>query len=179
MTGRRGLMVSPGADREPAPGVADPATGEIRILEDRCTTCVLNPARTAIPLPAGRRAEFVREARDDEQAYVVCHKTFGEDAPPGTREAMCRGYINAYGLPPAVRAALDFGIGHLVEVPKPGTGTPPDGHRHGRAGAAAGAHGSAASPSHFDFFDSLSGVPGARSPSRPPRWRGPPADCRR
>ncbi|MEU6211843.1 hypothetical protein ABZ891_18295 [Streptomyces sp. NPDC047023] len=120
MTGRRDLAVRPGAHPEPA-GVADLATGEIRILARRCTTCVLNPARTAIPLPPGRRAEFVREARDDEDGYVVCHQIFGEDAPAGTRAAMCRGYVNAYGLPPAVQDALDLGIGHLVEVPDPGT----------------------------------------------------------
>ncbi|GAA1592897.1 hypothetical protein [Streptomyces globosus] len=118
MTGRRDIAARPGSAPAPA-GVADPATGEIRILARRCTTCVLNPARTAIPLPDGRRAEFVRGARDDEDGYVVCHKTFGDGVPPGTREAMCRGYIDAYGLPPAVRKALDLGIGHLEEVPEP------------------------------------------------------------
>ncbi|WP_405444623.1 hypothetical protein [Streptomyces erythrochromogenes] len=131
MTGRR-----PGADHAPAPGVADRATGEIRILAGRCTTCVLNPARTAIPLPAGRRAEFVREARDDEEGYVVCHQTIGDDTPPGTREAICRGYADAYGLPPAVQEALDLGIGHLVEVPEPapaGPGGRPSARQDGTA----------------------------------------------
>ncbi|THA77816.1 hypothetical protein [Streptomyces sp. A0592] len=117
MTGRN-------ADHAPAPGVADPATGEIRILARRCTTCVLNPARTAIPLPPGRREEFVREARYAEDGYVVCHQTFGDDVPPGTRAAICRGYANAYDLPPAVQEALDLGIGHLVEVPEPAPAHP-------------------------------------------------------
>ncbi|MER6316620.1 hypothetical protein ABT237_23070 [Streptomyces sp. NPDC001581] len=117
-------MTGPDPGRAPAPGVADPATGEIRILARRCTTRVLNPAHTAVPLPAGRREQFVREARDDEQAYVVCHKTFGDDIPPDTREPMCRGYVNAYGLPPGVREALDMGIGHLVQVSEPVTGRP-------------------------------------------------------
>ncbi|AZM93911.1 hypothetical protein [Streptomyces sp. W1SF4] len=102
-----------------AGGVAEAVTGEIRVLEDRCGTCVLNPARTAIRLPVGRRAEFISQTRAEQDGFVVCHRTFGEDVPPGTREAMCRGYVNAYGLPPAVREALDRGIGHLVEVPDP------------------------------------------------------------
>ncbi|WP_185899751.1 hypothetical protein [Streptomyces sp. WAC07061] len=109
--------------------MADAVTGEIRVLAYRCGTCVLNPGRTAIPLPAGRRTDFIRQTRAEEDGFVVCHRTFGDDVPPGTREAMCRGYVNAYGLPPAVRKALDLGIGHLVEVPDalaPGKDMPED-----------------------------------------------------
>ncbi|RST09026.1 hypothetical protein EF910_02125 [Streptomyces sp. WAC07149] len=113
-------MTESAAQQAPAAGgVADAVTGEIRVLEDRCGTCVLNPAPTAISLPAGRRAEFIRQTRADEDGFVVCHRTFGDDVPRGTREAMCRGYVQAYGLPPAVQEALALGIGHVVEVPDP------------------------------------------------------------
>ncbi|MER7338889.1 hypothetical protein ABT403_13710 [Streptomyces sp. NPDC000075] len=55
----------------------------------------------------------------DDDGFVVCHRTFGDDVPPGTCEAMCRGYIDAFGLPPFVQEALDTGVGRLVEVSDP------------------------------------------------------------
>ncbi|MGW2984151.1 hypothetical protein [Streptomyces goshikiensis] len=115
-------MTLPGADR--VPEVADPATGEIRILAERCTTCVLNPAATTIPLAPGRRQDFLREARE-KQGHVICHNTLPLFAPAGTPAAMCRGFAEAYGLPPAVIEAVATGLGHLVEVPEPGTGHTP------------------------------------------------------
>ncbi|MFD0352923.1 hypothetical protein ACFVHW_04125 [Streptomyces sp. NPDC127110] len=110
-----------GAQQAPAyeGGVADRATGEIRILKDRCGTCVLNPAATAIPLGPGRRQEFVNKARAEENGYVVCHNTYGDEVPPGTRKAICRGFVKAYGLPPIMLMVLAMGNGHLVEVPDP------------------------------------------------------------
>ncbi|MFJ5588320.1 hypothetical protein ACIQCG_01055 [Streptomyces noursei] len=104
------------ADR-PTTGVADRATGEIRILEANCSHCLLNPIATAIHLPPGRLKEFVREAQEAE-THVVCHSTTPPFVPEGYPEAMCRGYIDAYGLPAVVRLALSAGA-RLVEVPDP------------------------------------------------------------
>ncbi|WP_432138628.1 hypothetical protein [Streptomyces sp. bgisy154] len=71
---RRPRFVDDGLeDEEEVPSVGDPETGEIRLLEDRCTTCVLNPAATAAPLRPGRRKEFLNDARAKGQ--VVCHST--------------------------------------------------------------------------------------------------------
>ncbi|MFJ3882414.1 hypothetical protein ACIPW5_33845 [Streptomyces sp. NPDC090077] len=100
-------------------GVADRDSGEIRVLEDRCSSCVLNPAHRAIPLPAGRRRSFIEQARAADDGYVVCHSTFGDGIPPGTRPAMCRGFVDAYGLPPIVQEAVAVGIARLVDVPDP------------------------------------------------------------
>lgn len=61
-------------DEDPVPPVADPETGEIRLLEDRCTTCVLNPAASAAPLRPGWRQQFIRETRDCG-GQIVCHST--------------------------------------------------------------------------------------------------------
>lgn len=105
-------------DAGPPPPVADPATGEIRILSTRCTTCVLNPAATAIRLAPGRRKEFIRQARE-KRGHVVCHNTLPAVVPAGTPAAMCRGFAEAYGLPPAVVQAVVTGFGHLVAVPEP------------------------------------------------------------
>ncbi|WP_275466315.1 hypothetical protein [Streptomyces noursei] len=48
----------------------------------------------------------------------MCHSTTPPFVPEGHPKAMCRGYIDAYGLPPDVRLALSAG-GRLVEVPDP------------------------------------------------------------
>ncbi|MFD9575356.1 hypothetical protein ACFWBI_36755 [Streptomyces sp. NPDC059982] len=107
-------------DEQDAPPVADPATGEIRILAKRCTTCVLNPAATTVPLAPRIHQQFLRKARES-QGHVVCHHTLPKVAPAGTPAAMCRGFAEAYGLPPAVIEAVTTGVGHLVEVPEPDT----------------------------------------------------------
>ncbi|MFE4264496.1 hypothetical protein [Streptomyces sp. NPDC056883] len=105
--------------REPGLPVANRATGEIFILESRCNTCLLNPAANAVPLPPGRRKQFTEEARSHPDGYVVCHSTMPPVSPPGTQEAMCRGYTDSYGLPAAAKEAIASGVGHLVEIPAP------------------------------------------------------------
>ncbi|GAA2462974.1 hypothetical protein GCM10010273_55890 [Streptomyces lavendulocolor] len=37
---------------------------------------------------------------------------------------MCRGYINAYGLPLTVQEAVNAGLGHIVEIPVTADGKP-------------------------------------------------------
>ncbi|MGW0844206.1 hypothetical protein ACWD26_29525 [Streptomyces sp. NPDC002787] len=51
--------------------------------------------------------------------YVICHSTYPPIAPPGTAAAMCRGYVDAYGLPKLAQELIDLGLGHIVEVPDP------------------------------------------------------------
>ncbi|RSS94254.1 hypothetical protein EF903_06870 [Streptomyces sp. WAC05292] len=102
----------------PAP-IADPATGEIRVLEDRCTTCILNPAPTRAPLATGRLKNFTDAARANPDGHVVCHSTLTPAVPRGYPAAMCRGFADAYGLPAAAVEAIEAGFGHLVEVPDP------------------------------------------------------------
>ena len=114
---QRTEVVVAGESTAAAESVADPRTGEIRVLSDRCTTCVLNPAEFRIPLSQASQARlraFLAEARE-AGGHVVCHRTLSVCAPPGVKPAMCRGFIDAYGLPDAVRLALELGLGHLVE----------------------------------------------------------------
>ncbi|MFE1935956.1 hypothetical protein ACFW95_37365 [Streptomyces sp. NPDC059474] len=94
--------------------VADPQTGQIRILADRCKTCILNPAERRLPIPPARLRSFLAEAREAE-GHVVCHRTLPDWAPIGVQPAMCRGYTDTYGLPRAVHGALTLGLGQLVE----------------------------------------------------------------
>lgn len=98
----------------PAESVADPHTGQIRILSDRCKTCILNPAERRLPIPPERLRGFLAEARE-AGGHVVCHRTLPDGAPIGVQPAMCRGYIDTYGLPAAVREALTLELGQLVE----------------------------------------------------------------
>ncbi|MFK3734672.1 hypothetical protein ACI2LJ_30900 [Streptomyces sp. NPDC088090] len=99
--------------------VADPRTGEIRVLSRKCDTCVLNPAATAVPLAPGRRKAFIEEARAHEDGSVTCHSTLPPAAPPGTLAAMCRGFIDAYGLPAAAVEAIELFGARIVEVDPP------------------------------------------------------------
>ncbi|GAU70622.1 hypothetical protein SSP35_21_00160 [Streptomyces sp. NBRC 110611] len=94
--------------------VADPQSGQIRLLSDRCRSCILNPAEYRLPIPPDRLREFLTRVRE-ANGHVVCHRTLPDWAPTGVKPAMCRGFIDTYGLPHAVRAALAMGAGHLAE----------------------------------------------------------------
>jgi hypothetical protein len=64
--------------------------GKPRLLNQRCTTCILGGEQSITPtLRAGRLKSLIDEARRNE-SYVVCHSTF--DAQP----AICRGFYEAY-----------------------------------------------------------------------------------
>jgi hypothetical protein len=107
-----------GQEEKEIPPVADPETGEIRVLEDRCGHCILNPAATALPLRPGRVQQFTT-GRRAAGGHVICHSTYPPIAPRGTPAAICRGYADAYGLPKAVQDVIDLGMGYIVEVPDP------------------------------------------------------------
>ncbi|MFH8254201.1 DUF6354 family protein [Streptomyces roseolus] len=109
----------PGVREEGGYPVADPGTGEIRVLSRKCDTCVLNPAATAVPLAPGRRKAFIEEARAHEDGSVICHSTLPPAAPPGTLAAMCRGFVDAYGLPAAAVEAIAHHGAHTREVDPP------------------------------------------------------------
>lgn len=79
---------------------------------------MLNPAATAVPLQPGRRKAFIEETGQTtatSSATAPCPPA----VPPGAPAAMCRGFVDAYGLPEAVGEAIhDFGA-RLVEVEPP------------------------------------------------------------
>lgn len=109
--------MEPEEEDEPTP-VADLETGEIRVLSRKCDTCVLNPAATAAPLAPGRRKAFVEEVRDDG-GHVVCHSTLHPAVPRDYPAAMCRGFVDAYGLPKAAVEAVEHFGAHILEVDPP------------------------------------------------------------
>lgn len=71
-----------------------------------------------MPLAPGRRKSFVEEVRDDD-GYVVCHSTTFPAVPRDYPAAMCRGFIDAYGLPAAVVEAILYFGAHILEAEPP------------------------------------------------------------
>ncbi|MFB8235495.1 hypothetical protein ACFC58_02995 [Kitasatospora purpeofusca] len=101
---------------EPAPPVADPATGDVRVLSVLCDTCVYRPGNL-MNLAPGRLRQLAQEALANN-GHIVCHCTLPALAPPGTKGAICRGFANAHGRAVfALRVGAAFG--RIVEVPPP------------------------------------------------------------
>jgi hypothetical protein len=75
----------------PAKDVADPATRTVRIMRDRCGTCVYRPE--GLPLQPGALDRFSRDAADDE-GHIVCHETYldVDESVPG---AVCKGFADS------------------------------------------------------------------------------------
>ncbi|MFD4576742.1 hypothetical protein ACFWNK_30800 [Streptomyces sp. NPDC058417] len=120
--------VEPKAEDGSPPPIAYPETGETRVLSRKCDTCVLNPAATAAQLTPGRRKALVEEVRDDD-GHVVCHSTLPPAVPRDSPAAMCRGFVDAYGLATAVAEAVaDFGA-HILEFDPPQKELPHSAHR--------------------------------------------------
>ncbi|MFD5319402.1 hypothetical protein [Streptomyces sp. NPDC127098] len=97
--------------------VADALTGDVRVLAERCSTCILrpgNPYRRTMPQTV---RDMIAEAAAVE-GHVTCHKTLPGVAPAGVEPAICRGYADAHGHR---SLALRFGaaLGTLRELPPP------------------------------------------------------------
>lgn len=97
--------------------VADGSTGEVRLLAQRCSSCIFragNPFRSAMP---DRVRSMIAEAVAAE-GHVTCHSTLPGVAPADVERAICRGYADVYGHRSlAVRLATVLGT--LRELPPP------------------------------------------------------------
>lgn len=71
--------------------IGNPLTGEVRICDQLCTTCIFHPGNR-MDLEPGRVTGMVKAALADE-SHITCHQTLGTDEP-----AMCAGF---YRLPAA------------------------------------------------------------------------------
>lgn len=100
------------------PEVGDPQTMKLRILRERCATCILGPVGERIPLSNERIRQFVGGAVARE-SYVVCHSTLPGIAPAGVLPAICRGFADAYSTNALRMAARLLGF---VEVDPPAKG---------------------------------------------------------
>ncbi|MFE7113959.1 hypothetical protein ACFU99_00830 [Streptomyces sp. NPDC057654] len=97
--------------------VADEQTGEIRVLEDECTTCIFrpdSPFHHGQPggVQSGRIARMTQEAIQN-QGHIVCHNTIGTE-----KGAICRGFADRWGKH-SLAIRLGTALGTLTEVPDP------------------------------------------------------------
>ncbi|MET8412392.1 hypothetical protein ABZV34_30580 [Streptomyces sp. NPDC005195] len=97
--------------------VADEATGEVRVLSERCSTCIFrpgNPFRSTMPTTI---RDMIAEAVAVE-GHVTCHATLPGSRPAGVEPAICRGFADTYGHR---SLALRFGdaLGMIREIPPP------------------------------------------------------------
>lgn len=87
--------------------------GRIHVLTEKCSTCVMRPGNL-MHLKTGRLADLINSNLQADTAFA-CHQTLYR---PDTDQALCRGYVDAYGdqVTP-IRAARMFGV--ITEVPPP------------------------------------------------------------
>ncbi|KOT61974.1 hypothetical protein ADK43_11425 [Streptomyces rimosus subsp. rimosus] len=106
----------PDASPEHAP-VADASTGKIRVLSERCASCIFrpgNPFRATMP---ARISSMVADAAAAE-GHVTCHATLPDSAPAGVATAICKGFADAHG-DRSLALRLGAALGNLREVPPP------------------------------------------------------------
>lgn len=90
--------------------------GRLHVLAERCSTCVFRPGNL-MHLSEGRLADLAKSNLDAESA-LVCHKTLPYGDHPEMGEALCRGFVDAYGgQVTALRLAQAMEIVTEVEAP--------------------------------------------------------------
>jgi hypothetical protein len=97
--------------------VADEATGEVRLLSERCSTCIFrpgNPFRATMP---ARVRNMIADAVADE-GHVTCHSTLPGSSPADVEPAICRGFADTYG-DRSLALRLGDALGLIREVPPP------------------------------------------------------------
>ncbi|MFH8993222.1 hypothetical protein [Streptomyces sp. NPDC017940] len=97
--------------------VADETDGEIRLLSERCSTCIFRPGNSLRTTMPERIRSMVADAVAAE-GHVTCHATLPGSTPAGVEPAICRGFADTYG---GRSLALRFGdaLGLIREVPPP------------------------------------------------------------
>jgi hypothetical protein len=78
--------------------VFDPETHDLRVMEDKCSTCIFGD-HTTRAATARRVREMVEETRQDElgMGHIPCHHTLPYSSPPQTKSAICRGWWDLEG----------------------------------------------------------------------------------
>lgn len=92
----------------------DPEHG-IRVLRERCATCIFRPGNPLGLMP-GRLREVVVDALKADRA-VICHDTYDR-----AEQAVCRGFFDRYDTTP-LRLARRLGM--VAEIKPPTDGLKP------------------------------------------------------
>jgi hypothetical protein len=90
--------------------------GKLHVLSGQCATCVFR-AGNPMDLAPGRMRDLV-ESNLDAGAALTCHKTLSYGEHPELGEALCHGFLAAYGeRVVAVRLARALELVELVPPP--------------------------------------------------------------
>ncbi|AVH20102.1 hypothetical protein [Nocardia cyriacigeorgica] len=79
---------------------------EVRVCEDKCSTCIFRPGNL-MRLRPGRRSQMVRDALHDE-GHITCHSTLDQ-----ALSAICRGFAD---LPEAKARSLALRVGTALGI---------------------------------------------------------------
>ena len=71
--------------------VVDEVTGEVRLLSERCSTCIFRPGNAFRATMPERIRSMIADAVADE-GHVTYHSTLPDSAPAGVEPAICRGF---------------------------------------------------------------------------------------
>jgi hypothetical protein len=101
---------------EPVQVSAFDADGKLRILTEKCDTCIFRPGN-----PMNLRPDRVQDAVQGSLAgggYISCHDTLPYGANPEYGAAVCRGFYDSFGAQSQmIRIAKR--LGGVVAVPPP------------------------------------------------------------
>jgi hypothetical protein len=86
---------------------------KVRVLSERCTTCILGGERSITPrLARGRLKDLITRAAD---GHIPCHSTLSNTDP---HAAICAGWFETFGMESNYIRVMGR-LGGLVFVPAP------------------------------------------------------------
>jgi hypothetical protein len=107
------------SEGEQSPPVADPATGEVRVLSRRCTDCIYRKVG-GLNLPGNRIPTLIQNAKNRD-TFIPCHATLPfvlvANGLPPSPAAICHGY--AQDNPGVFILRLARLIGRIVYLDPP------------------------------------------------------------
>lgn len=96
--------------------VVDSATGYLRVLSERCSTCIFR-AGNPMHLEPDRLQKMIHQALGNGD-WIICHQTLSYGDNPDCGGAICRGFFDGYGnLSTLILLARMYDV--IVEVPPP------------------------------------------------------------
>ncbi len=103
-------------DDEPVQVSAFDEDGKLRVLSEKCDTCIFRPGNL-MRLNRGRVQDMVQGALQGG-GYITCHSTLPYGDNPEYGGAVCRGFFDSYGeLSQIIR--ISERLSGLTEVPPP------------------------------------------------------------
>lgn len=103
-------------DDEDAPQSARGPDGKLRVLTERCGTCIFRPGNL-MRLNPGRLREMTEESVA-QGSYITCHDTLTYGANPDFGPAVCRGFYDAHGYRSNLVRIMQR-LGGITEVAPP------------------------------------------------------------